>query len=311
VNVLVSGGAGFVGSHVVDALVGAGHTVAVVDSLVTGRRELVNARARLHVVDLRDGALASAVESARPEVVVHAAAQPSVARSVADPIADASVNVLGTIALLEQARRTGVRRFVYISTGGAGYGDTDVIPTPESHPARPVSPYGISKITGERYVELWRDMTGAEAVVLRLANVYGPRQSPEGEAGVVAIFTQRALSSQPCVVNGDGEQTRDFVYVGDVAAAVLRAVEVPGVHGILNIGTGRATSVNEILKALAHALGRPVPSQHAPARPGEQRRSVLDARLAETQLGWRATTWLADGLRLTVEHARLELDDVV
>jgi UDP-glucose 4-epimerase len=304
-NVLVSGGAGFIGSHIVDGLVAARHDVSIVDSLVTGRREQAHPAARLHVVDIRDAELGPVVESLRPEVVVHAAAQVSVARSVVDPMADAAVNVLGTIALLEHCRRAQVRRMVYVSTGGAAYGDTEVIPTPETHPARPVSPYGISKVTGERYVELWRDLSGGEAVVLRLANVYGPRQNAEGEAGVVAIFTERALAGQPCIVNGDGGQTRDFVFVSDVAAAVQRAVEARDVGGILNIGTGRETSVNDILAELERALGRPVTRRHGPARPGEQRRSVLDQRLAEQRLGWKPVMALSEGLRLTVKHAQL------
>ena len=301
-RVLVTGGAGFIGSHIVDRLVAAGHEVAIVDNLVTGRREQANPRARLHVLDIRDPGLGPVFDAARPEVVVHAAAQVSVARSMADPVDDASVNVLGTVALLQHCRRIRVRRVVYISTGGAGYGDADVIPTPETHPARPVSPYGISKLTGERYVELWRDLEGLETVCLRLANVYGPRQSPEGEAGVVAIFTERARSGRVCVVNGDGEQTRDFIYVGDVADAVHRAVEQPTVGGILNIGTGRETSVNQILAELRGLMGD-VPARYGPARPGEQRRSVLDPRLAERQLRWTATTSLKEGLRLTVAAA--------
>lgn len=303
-KVLVSGGCGFIGSHVVDRLVDSGHRVSIVDNLVTGRREQAHVRATLHVADIRDPELGAVVESIRPDVLVHAAAQVSVSRSVADPMADASVNVLGTIALLEHCRRARVRRVVYISTGGAAYGDTDVIPTPETHPARPASPYGVSKVTAERYVELWRDFSGGEAIVLRLANVYGPRQSPEGEAGVVAIFTERSLKGQTCVVNGDGDQTRDFVFVGDVADAVQRAVEQPGVSGVLNISTGRETSVNEILAALGGATGTALAAEYGPARPGEQRRSVLDPGLAERRLGWKASTSLNEGLRLTFEHAR-------
>jgi|SRR5437773_257761 len=302
-NVLVTGGAGFIGSHIVDQLIGAGHKLSIVDSLVSGRRELAHREASLRVMDIRDPQLDAFVESIHPEVVVHAAAQVSVSRSVADPMADASVNVLGTLALLEHCRRARVRRVVYISTGGAAYGDTDVIPTPETHPARAVSPYGISKVTAERYVELWRDLSQGEAVVLRLANVYGPRQNAEGEAGVVAIFTERARGGRPCIVNGDGEQTRDFVFVADVADAVVRAVETPRVGGTFNISTGRETSVNELVAELRRAMDRPILVEYGPARPGEQQRSVLDPRLAARQLGWKATTPLVEGLALTVKYA--------
>jgi UDP-glucose 4-epimerase len=304
VRILVTGGCGFIGSHIVDRLVGHGHEVSIIDSLVTGRQEQAHPRAKVEVVDIRDPEVGTIVADLRPDVLVHAAAQVSVSRSMTDPMADASVNVLGTIALLEHCRRAQVRRVVYISTGGAAYGDTDVIPTPETHPAYPASPYGISKVTAERYVELWRDLSGGEAVVLRLANVYGPRQNAEGEAGVIAIFTERALKGHVCTVNGDGDQTRDFVFVGDVADAVLRAVQQAGAAGILNIGTGQETSINQIVTALGRAMGTAVPVRWGPARPGEQRRSVLDPGLAERRLGWKASTPLAEGLRLTVEHAR-------
>jgi len=285
---------------VVDSLIGAGHAVAVVDDLSSGRRDHVHPQASLHVTDIRDPRLGTVFEVSRPEVVVHAAAQVSVARSVADPMTDASINVLGSIALLEHCRRAGVRRVVYISSGGAAYGDTEIVPTPETHPERPVSPYGISKLTAERYLEVWRALSGAEAIVLRLANVYGPRQNFEGEAGVVAIFTHRAQKGEVCLVNGDGDQTRDFVFVADVADAVRRAVEHPNAQGTFNIGTGRKTSVNEILAELGRVMGITIAAHHGPPRPGEQRRSVLDARLAERRLGWRATTSLTEGLRRTL-----------
>lgn len=301
-KVLVSGGAGFIGSHVVDALVHAGHHVVIVDNMATGRRENVHPHATLNMVDIRDPELNGIVESVRPEVVVHAAAQISVSRSVADPMTDASVNVLGTIALLEHCRHAAVRRVVYISTGGAAYGDTDVIPTPETHPLRPASPYGMSKVTAEGYVEFWRSLNGRESVILRLANVYGPRQSAEGEAGVVAIFTERARGGKTCIVNGDGNQTRDFIFVGDVAKAVHRAVEQQSFGGTFNIGTGQETSVNQILTELRAVMGTELKVEYGPAKAGEQRRSVLDPRLVHERLGWKASTSLAEGLRLTVRR---------
>ena len=306
-RVLVTGGAGFIGSHVVDRLLADGHAVDAVDNLTTGRRERVNPGARLHVCDLRDARLDAVVAAARPDMVVHLAAQAAVPRSVADPVFDASVNVLGTIALLEACRRAGVQRALYTSSGGAGYGDTDVLPTPEDHPLRPASPYGVSKITAEHYLECWAGLTGGSGLTLRLANIYGPRQDPAGEAGVIAIFTSRLLAGQTCIVNGDGEQTRDYVFVGDVADAVARGVTSADVTGTVNIGTGAQTSVNELHHRLARLAGVNRPAEHAPAKPGEQRRSVLDATRAKTLLGWSARTTLDEGLTQTIQWFRKEL----
>jgi len=307
VRVLVTGGAGFIGSHVVDRLLADGHAVDVIDNLSTGRRERVPGAIRLHVCDLRDARLDAVVAAAQPGTVVHVAAQAAVSRSVADPRFDASVNVLGTIALLEACRRAGVRRVIYTSTGGAGYGDTDVLPTPEDHPLRPASPYGVSKTTAERYLECWAGLTGGRALTLRLANVYGPRQDPAGEAGVIAILSSRLLAGDPCLVNGDGEQTRDYVYASDVADAVARAVASPDVAGVANIGTGAETTVNELYRRLARLTGVSRAAEHGPARPGEQRRSVLDATRAKALLGWTATVSLEEGLMKTVTWFQKEL----
>ena len=302
-KILVTGGAGFIGSHVVDRCVEAGHGVAVVDDLSSGQRQQVNAAARLHVVDIRTPALDDVFRGEAPEAVLHLAAQASVGRSVANPLLDAEINVLGSLNLLECARRAGTRRFVYVSTGGAGYGDTDVVPTPESHPTRPVSPYGTSKVAAELYLGCWEALHGLSGVVLRLANIYGPRQNPHGEAGVIAIFTDRLLRGEPCVINGDGLQTRDYVYVGDVAEAALRALERPQVTGPINIGTGVETTVVALFEALRAAFGHGE-SHHGPARPGEQRRSLLDASRARQVLGWTPRVGLDEGLRRTVAAAR-------
>jgi len=307
VKILVTGGAGFVGSHVVDRLLEDGHAVEVIDNLSTGRRERIHPNARLHVCDLRDARLVEVIATTRPDVVVHVAAQAAVSRSVIDPRFDASINVLGTIALLEACRLTGVRRIIYTSTGGAGYGDTDVLPTPEDHPLRPSSPYGVSKTAAERYVDCWAGLTGGRALTLRLANVFGPRQDPAGEAGVVAIFTSRLLAGDPCIVTGDGEQTRDYIYVLDVADAVSRAVVSPDAVGVMNIGTGVEKTVNDIYRELAQLTGVTVPAEHGPARPGEQRRSVLDATRAKKRLGWSAATPFGESLRQTVAWFRKEL----
>jgi UDP-glucose 4-epimerase len=307
-NVLVTGGAGFIGSHVVDTFLAAGHRVAVVDDLSTGKRSRVNSGATLHVVDLRSEGLADVFEAERPDAVAHLAAQAAVPRSVADPSFDASVNVLGSLNLLDCCRRFGVKRIIYSSSGGAGYGDTDVIPTPEDHPTHPASPYGISKVAVEMYVRVWGPIYGVSGVSLRYANVYGPRQDPEGEAGVVAIFCHRLLTGQAPVINGDGKQTRDYVYVDDVAAANLRALERPEVTGCVNIGTGIATSVNEICHALTRAGGLDVTPKHGPAKPGEQRRSCLSPALAKHRLGWTPETHLHDGLARTLEYFKREFE---
>ena len=305
-RVLVTGGAGFIGSHVADTLIAAGHAVTIVDDLSTGSRAWLNPKSTFHGIDIRSGQLAEVFAAERPEAVVHLAAQASVGRSVADPAFDASVNIGGGLNLLDCCRRFGVRRMVYSSSGGAGYGDTDLIPTPEEHPTRPASPYGITKVAMEQYVEAWGALWGISGVSLRYANVYGPRQNPEGEAGVVAIFCRRILAGEAPVINGDGLQTRDFVHVDDVAAANLLALERPDVTGPLNIGTGVETSVNAICDALRGAAGSKVEPVRAPARPGEQRRSCLSPKLAERALGWRPTVPLGDGLIQTLDHFRKE-----
>ena len=301
-RVLVTGGAGFIGSHVVDRLLADGHEVSVVDNLSTGRREFVNAKAARHYCDIRSTQLDEVLAAAEPEAVVHVAAQAAVARSTADPLTDASVNVLGTIGLLASCRRRNVRRVVYISTGGAAYGDTDVIPTPEDHPARPTSPYGVSKVAAESYLTCWQGITGVSTLSLRLANVYGPRQNPLGEAGVIAIFAHRLLGGEPCVVHWDGEQTRDYVYVQDVADAVSRAVDRREVRGILNIGTGLEVSVNELYRRLAGLAGVTQPPEHGPRREGDWRRGALDATRAAETLGWKPLTTLEVGLAQTMAY---------
>jgi len=308
-RILVTGGAGFIGSHVVDAFVAAGHQVDVVDNLATGRRARVTPRARLHVVDLRSTRLAEVFEAERPEVVAHLAAQAAVQRSVGDPLFDASVNVLGGVNLLNCCRRFGVGRIIYSSSGGAGYGDTDVLPTPEEHPTLPGSPYGVTKVAMEMYVSAWERIFGVSGISLRYANIYGPRQDPNGEAGVVAIFCHRLLTGQTPIINGDGEQTRDYVYVEDVAAANLLALEHAGVTGCVNIGTGIETSVNDLYRHLAGAARIRIPPRHGPAKPGEQRRSCLSPALAKRVLGWAPSVPLDKGLERTFEFFKTQIDN--
>lgn len=298
---IVTGGAGFVGSHVCEALLARGDEVHVVDDLSRGRREHVPAGATLHVADVREP-LAALFAELRPASVVHLAAQIDVRVSVADPVADARTNVLGTINVLEAARAHEAQ-IVFSSTGGAIYGECDV-PARESATRRPLAPYGTSKLAGEEYLATWNRLYGARHVALRLGNVYGPRQDPHGEAGVVAIFLQRLRDGQAATIFGDGSQTRDYVYAADVAAAVVAARASDG--GVFNIGTGSATSVVELWDACCATVGTRLEPVPADARLGEIQRSVLDPSLAAAALGWRAATPLADGLRATWEWIREE-----
>jgi len=303
VKVLVTGGAGFIGSHVTDVFLDAGHEVWALDDLSSGRRENLRPEVRLVVLDIRSPETARLLEAERFEVMCHLAAQMDVRRSVTDPRFDADVNVGGFLNLLEAARKSGVRKVVFSSTGGAIYGDQDVHPAPETHPTRPVSPYGVSKASGELYLGYYRAQYGLRSTALRYANVYGPRQNPHGEAGVVAIFSERLLKGQTCVVNGTGEQTRDFVFGPDVARANLLAA-TGDVEGPVNIGTGIETDVNRLYALLARAAGVERPAQHAPAKPGEQMRSSVDPARAAKLLGWRPAVPLEEGLRHTVDWFR-------
>jgi UDP-glucose 4-epimerase len=288
----VTGGAGFIGSHVVEALLARGDEVTVVDDLSTGKRENVPDGAELVVADIRDG-----LGDARPEVVFHLAAQVDVRVSVERPAHDASVNVLGTVAVLEAARETGAQ-VVLSSTGGAIYGECDG-PAPETAERRPLSPYGVSKLAGEEYLAAYNRLYGTRHVSLRYGNVYGPRQDPHGEAGVVAIFLGALARDESPRIFGDGLQTRDYVFAGDVARATLAAAGHDG--GVFNVGTGAETSVVALWELCRRVAGSTREAVFAPARLGELQRSVLDAGLAERDLGWRAEVSLEDGLRLTWE----------
>lgn len=301
-RVAVTGGAGFIGAHSCRALLEAGHDVVAIDDLSHGKREAVPAGAALLVMDVRSPQLAAEFGRLRPDAVIHLAAQMDVRRSVADPMHDASVNVLGTVNAIAAARQAGARRFVFASSGGAVYGEQETFPAPEQHPRRPASPYGVSKLCGEEYVDLAR-REGLSAIALRYANVYGPAQDPMGEAGVVAIFLHKMLGGGDPVINGDGEQTRDFVYVGDVARANVLAVGSDA-GGALNVGTGIETSVNELARSLARAAGYSKRIAHGPAAAGEQKRSSVDPRAARDQLGWEPRVPLDEGLRLTAEWFR-------
>jgi UDP-glucose 4-epimerase len=302
-KVLVTGGAGFIGSHVADRLAADGHDVVILDDLSTGHVEHLPPNARFYQMDLHSPWIDELFRIERPEAVVHEAAQASVRRSVEDPVFDAGVNVLGTAALLQASVHHGVRRFLFASTGGALYGDADVTPTPEDYPTLPVSPYGASKLAAEVYLRTFHAMNGLSYAALRYANVYGPRQDPHGEAGVVGIFTRRLLSGEKARINGDGKQTRDFVYVGDVAEANARAL-VSDAVGSFNVGTGVETDISTIFQMLKRLTNSNQPEEHGPPLPGEQRRSVVDARKIEKALGWKPKTSLQAGLDATVQYFR-------
>ncbi len=295
---LVTGGAGFIGSTLADALVEAGARVSVVDDLSRGQRAQVPAAAEFHELDIVDERLPALVASIAPDVVFHHAAQIDVRRSVTEPMFDTRVNVLGTVNVLEACARAGVRRVVFASSGGTVYGDTTLLPTPETHPGAPASAYGAAKLAGETYGDVFQQVHGLEFVALRYANVYGPRQDPHGEAGVVAIFAERLAAGEDAVINGDGAQTRDYVYVDDVVAANLRAAETSAL-GAYNVGTGRACSVNDLYDLLARAAASDRPARRGPAKPGEQRVSCLDISRAAALLGWQPRVSLEEGVSLT------------
>jgi UDP-glucose 4-epimerase len=298
-RVLLTGGAGFIGSHVADSLLDRGHEVTIVDDLSSGKKENVPEKTVFYERDIREGC-AEVFEEFRPEALCHQAAQMDVRRSVREPDFDAEVNVLGTIRLLENCVRYGVEKVVFASTGGAIYGEQRKFPASEDHPLRPVSPYGVSKLAGESYLHFYQVQYGLSYAALRYANVYGPRQDPHGEAGVVAIFSGNLAAGKVSIINGTGEQTRDYVYVEDVTRANVLALEGGASPGAYNIGTGIETSVNQLYEALREISGKDLPPEHGPAKPGEQTRSSIDPSKALRELGWRPETELTVGLKRTL-----------
>ncbi|MDL1892004.1 NAD-dependent epimerase/dehydratase family protein [Sphingobacteriales bacterium CHB3] len=301
-NILVTGGAGFIASHIVDEYISRGHKVTILDNLSTGRRININPAVAFHEVDLRDAeAVKEIFQAGRFDVVNHHAAQMDVRRSVEDPVYDASVNIIGVLTMLECCVATGVKRVIFASSGGAIYGEQDYFPADELHPTRPISPYGVAKLTTEQYLFYYKAVYGIDSVSLRYANIYGPRQNPEGEAGVVAIFTTKLLGRQQPVINGDGKQTRDYVYVGDVVQANVLALNCEGSH-VFNIGTGIETNVNQLFHHLKQLTDSSADERHGPAKKGEQLRSVLTSARIEQQLGWKPTVSMEEGLRKTVEY---------
>lgn len=304
-NVLVTGGAGFVGSHLVDALVEKGYGVIVVDNLSSGKVSNLNSYALFYEQSVEDEEMMERIFSLhKPEYVFHLAAQASVAVSVREPSRDAKVNILGSLVLLEKSVKHGVKKFIFSSTGGAIYGEeVKVFPTPETEIPKPVSPYGIAKLCVEKYLEFFAREYGLKYTSLRYSNVYGPRQDPYGEAGVVAIFVERMLKDEPVLIYGDGEYVRDYVYVKDVVEANLLAME-RGDNEVFNIGTGRGTTVNELFRMLKELTGYRRDPVYAPPRKGDVRKSVLDCRKAKEILGWEPKVSLEEGLAMTVEYFR-------
>lgn len=302
-KVLVTGGAGFIGSHVVDRLILEGHEAVVVDNLVTGKRRNINRAARFYKMDVQSWRLERVFRNERPNVVMHLAAQMDVRKSVEDPMFDAQVNVLGTLNVLQQAVKHGVRKVIFSSSGGAIYGEQETYPAAENHVLKPLSPYGLSKLCGEQYLSYFQRVSGLQAVSLRYANVYGPRQDPEGEAGVVAIFIQKMLNNEQAVINGNGRQTRDFVFVDDVVEANL-AVMGQETQGTFNVGTGVETSINDLFRILVQHTGSTCKEVHGPAKKGEQARSVIDSTKLRHEASWEPKADLSEGLKKTVEYFR-------
>jgi UDP-glucose 4-epimerase len=301
VNILVTGGAGFIGSHVVDAFVSEGHNVFVVDDLSTGSMDNLNPKAEFFHLDIRNKQVEEVFRRVPIDVIDHHAAQMDVRRSVADPQFDAGVNVIGGLNLFEAARTFGVKKIIFSSTGGAIYGEQERFPADEEHPLKPLSPYGITKLVTEKYLFYYKAVHDIDHVILRYANVYGPRQNPLGEAGVVAIFAKKMLEGQTPVINGDGTQTRDYVFVEDVVRCNLLALRYKG-SNIFNIGTGIETDVNRLYQELRQWLVPQCTAAHGPAKQGEQLRSVISNQKAREILGWKPEVALSDGLRLTAAY---------
>lgn len=302
-RVIVTGGAGFIGSHVVDAYLEMGCEVLVLDNLSTGKIENVNPGAKFLRVDIRSKEVEDIIKDFRPHLVNHHAAQINLRKSVEEPIYDADVNIMGLLNLMEAMRKCGVKRLIFSSTGGAIYGERDDLPCSEEHFPNPISPYGIAKFSCEMYIRFYEKVCGFKPAILRYGNVYGPRQDPSGEAGVIAIFLTKMLKGEDVVIFGDGNQTRDYIYVGDVVKINVLLLENERT-GVYNVGTGRETSVNELYEMLKSITGIKVGVRYAPRREGELSRSALECRKAKLELNWTPSISLEEGLRLTYEWFR-------
>lgn len=297
-KVLITGGAGFIGSNVADGLIAEGYEVVIVDDLSNGRKENIHEKAKFYKTDIRDSRLEDVFKAERPDMVIHNAAQLSVRVSVEEPLLDADINIIGGLNLINICNKYEVKKIIFASSGGTVYGEQKVFPADESHPMAPISPYGVAKLTTEHYLYYYLRIYGLEYIALRYANIYGPRQDPYGEAGVVAIFSNMMLAGETPLINGDGLQTRDYVYVGDVVRVNIDAIKSDFV-GPVNIGTGIETDVMALFNILKSASGSDIEEKHGPAKTGEQMRSVLDNSLAGKVLGWKPEVSIEDGLKLT------------
>jgi len=303
-NILVTGGAGFIGSHLVDSLIEKGHQVEIIDNLATGQKENLNPAAKFHQLSIEDQKVADIFEQGEFDCVFHLAAQINVRSSIEDPINDAQANILGALNILENCKKYQVPKFIFSSTGGALYGDAEILPTPETYPAKPISPYGIAKLTIENYLHYYSLVHNLKTTILRYSNVYGPRQNSLAEAGVVSIFINKILQNEQPVINGDGKQTRDYVYVSDVVAANIAALENENI-GTYNIATAKETDVNQIFNLIKDNFSdREIKEEHSAGIAGEQRTSCLDIGLAQKELGWAPGGALEDGIEKTVEWFR-------
>lgn len=311
-RILVTGGAGFIGSHIVDALIDRGHRVTVLDNLSSGQETNLNRRAKFIKGDITNQKkLESVFKRVEPEAIFHLAAQINVRASVENPILDAECNILGSLRLIDMAAKTGVKKFIFASTGGAMFGDEAPYPVTEDTPITPLSPYGLAKASTEEYLRFYHRTKGLPYIILRYSNVYGPRQNPHGEAGVVAIFTSAIMESSQSLINatiyGDGEQTRDYIYVGDVAKANLAALDSELTEGTFHIGTGKETTVNEIFRLINWQFGKGYEVSHGPAKEGDVKRSVLDISKAERELGWKPEVAVAEGITATATWFKARL----
>jgi len=299
-RILVTGGAGFIGSNIVDAYIEKGHDVVIIDNMSTGVKENINPKAKFYEMDICESNIAEVFKENRIDIVNHHAAQIDLRKSVEDPKFDINVNIAGSVNLLENARLNGVKKFIFASTGGAIYGEHDYFPADEEHPTKPTAPYGINKNCVEKYLYYYNHVYGLDYIVLRYANVYGPRQNPHGECGVIAIFTDKILAGTQPLINGDGAQTRDYVFVKDVVNANVLAVDAKG-PAIYNIATTRETDVNYIFDRINHYAGTKFEEKHGPAKLGEQMRSVLSFEKISKELGWQPETDIETGLKITTE----------
>lgn len=299
-NILVTGGAGFIGSNIVDAYISKGHSVVIIDNMSTGVKDYINPKAKFYEMDVCDTGISKVFEENKIDLINHHAAQIDLRKSVDDPAFDINVNIAGSVNLLQNAIKSGVKKFIFASTGGAIYGEHDYFPADEEHPTRPYAPYGINKMCVEKYLYYYNHVYGLDYVVLRYANVYGPRQNPHGECGVIAIFTDKILNGQQPVINGPGDQTRDYVFVNDVVNANVLALDAKG-PVIYNVATTKETDVNYIFNRINRFAGTNFEEKHGPAKLGEQKRSVLSYEKIKKELGWTPKTEIEEGLKITTE----------